>query len=83
MHAKPKNLSEALSELENLADCTGANFHKLKPKLDELKDRVQDEAKRAKATLEHQVKENPWATIGLVGLIFFVLGCLFGSRKSD
>jgi ElaB/YqjD/DUF883 family membrane-anchored ribosome-binding protein len=99
MNSKPRNLSEALEHLEDLAGATGADLksklqnelhdleekiRKLKPQLDDLKDKVHDEAIKAKDKMETQVKENPWAAIGIVGLIFFVLGCIFaGRRRSD
>lgn len=97
MNSKPKNFSQALEELEDLSNGTAqdlktklqSELHRLeskiadlKPQLEEIKNRVQDEAKKAKGKVEDQVKENPWATIGIVGLIFFVLGFLF-SRRND
>jgi ElaB/YqjD/DUF883 family membrane-anchored ribosome-binding protein len=99
MNSKPRNLSEALEQLENIAGATGADLksklqrelhdleekiRELKPQLDDLKDKVHDEAIKAKDKVETQVKENPWAAIGIVGLIFFVLGFLFAGRgRSD
>ena len=96
MSSKPKNLSDALEELENHARSAGSDIktklqkelhdledkiHRLKPQLDELKDRAFDEAHKAKDKVENQVKENPWAAIGIVGLVFFVLGCIFGGGR--
>ncbi|MGZ3723571.1 MAG: DUF883 family protein [Bdellovibrionales bacterium] len=99
MNSKPKNFSQALDELENMTHAAGSDIkrklqeelhdleqkiHKLRPQLDELKDRAKDEAYKAKDKVETQVKENPWAAIGIVGLIFFVLGVIFaGSRRND
>lgn len=98
MNSKPKNISDALDELENFSTSKAqdlksklqSELHKLedrindlKPHLDEIKSKVQDEATKAKSKVEEQVKENPWAAIGVVGLIFFVLGVLFGSRRGD
>ena len=98
MNSKPKNFSEALDELENFTSSKAqdlksklqSELHKLedrinelKPQLDEIKDKVREEAGKAKSKVEEQVKENPWAAIGIVGLIFFVLGVLFGSRRGD
>ena len=45
-----------------------------------------DELTKTKGKVEEQVKANPWATIGIVGLLCFVLGLLFAkgtSRKTD
>jgi ElaB/YqjD/DUF883 family membrane-anchored ribosome-binding protein len=93
---KPKNFSQALDELEDLTRTTGSDLkrkiqeelhdledkiHKLKPQLDELKGRARDEAYKAKDRVESQVKDNPWAAIGIVGLIFFVLGFLLAGRR--
>ena len=75
MTYKPKNFSEALEEL-------GEKMEGLRPKLDEMKDKVGEEAQKAKVKVEAQVKENPWATLGIVGLIFFVLGFLFAGASS-
>lgn len=100
MSSKPKNFSQALEELESLTQSAGADLkqkiqdelhdledkiHKLRPQLDELKSRARDEAYKAKDKVETQVKENPWTAIGIVGLIFFVLGCLFAGsvRRRD
>ncbi len=70
MPSKPKNISEALEELEN------------------FKNNAHEEIKRTKVKVEDQLQENPWATLGLVGLVCFVLGMIFAgrfssSRKSD
>ena len=101
MSQKPKNFTEALDELGNYSseraqDLKGrlqeelrnleARIEELKPQLDEVKAKVRDEAAKAKGKVEEQVKENPWATVGIVGLIFFILGFLFatkGSRHRD
>jgi ElaB/YqjD/DUF883 family membrane-anchored ribosome-binding protein len=100
MSSKPKNFSQALEELESLATSAGGDLkrkiqdelqdlekkiHQLRPQLDELKDRARDEAYKAKDKVETQVKDNPWAAIGVVGLIFFVLGFIFAgaARRRD
>jgi ElaB/YqjD/DUF883 family membrane-anchored ribosome-binding protein len=98
MNSKPRNFREAMDELDDFSDSTAqdlksklqgeldkleARIRELKPQLDEIKDKVHDEAFKAKTQVEDKLKENPWAAIGLVGLVFFVLGCLFGSRRSD
>jgi ElaB/YqjD/DUF883 family membrane-anchored ribosome-binding protein len=100
MSSKPKNFSQALEELESLATSAGGDLkrkiqdelhdlekkiHQLRPQLDELKDRARDEASKAKDKVETQVKDNPWAAIGVVGVIFFVLGFIFAgaARRRD
>ena len=95
MNSKPKNFSQALDDLENITHSAGSDLksklqaemreleekiRKLKPQLDEIKERMGDEVKKAKDKVETQVKENPWAAVGIVGLIFFVLGFLLAGR---
>ena len=92
---KPKNFSQALDELENL---TGTDLRskleselhdlqekidRLKPQLEELKTKAKEEVRRGKEKVETQVRENPWTTLGIVGVIFFVIGFIIGWRKSD
>lgn len=95
MSGKPKNLSQAIDDLE-YETATGAGdfqsrikseFQKieetlasLRPHLDKFSDKMGDEAKNAKSKVESKVQENPWATLGLVGLIGFILGFLFATK---
>ncbi len=96
MSAKPRNFTQALDELEQYASSKTRDLksklsdelhhleekiEELKPQLEELKHRAGDEAKKAKNKVEEQVKENPWAAVGIVGLIFFVLGFLLAGRS--
>ncbi len=101
MSSKPKNFSQAIDDLEQETESNGSGFKsrlqselhnleetlaKIRPHLDEVTARVGDEAKKAKHKVEEQVQKNPLAAIGIVGLIFFILGFLFsqvGSRKRD
>lgn len=59
----------------------------VQPHVEEFSHRVGDEAKKAKARVEDKVTENPWAALGIVGLVFFVLGVVLGltggSRRRD
>ena len=66
------------SELEDLE----ATINKFKPHVEEFAAKAGEEAHKAKRRVEGEVQKNPWATIGIVGLIFFVLGFLFASKKS-
>jgi len=105
MNEKPKNISQAINELEHGSKSNGessaADFQarlkseiknleetltKLRPHLEDISSRVSEEAKKAKSKVENEVQKNPWAAIGVVGLLFFVLGLLFGlkgSRRND
>ena len=101
MSTKPKNFTQALDELEQYTSLKAQDLksklsdelqgleeklESLKPRFEELKNRAGQEARRAKGKVEEQVKDNPWAAIGIVGLIFLVLGFLLkgsSSRRND
>ena len=68
------------SELANLEEALA----KIKPHIDDLGQKVGTEAKKAKDKVEDQVQKNPWAAIGIVGVVFFLLGFLLaGTRRRD
>ena len=87
MNSKPKNFPEALEELDSLSTSKAQELKaKLQSELAKLEERIAElkpQLDEAKNKVEEKVKENPWATIGIVGLIFFVLGVVFGSRSRD
>jgi len=102
MNDKPKNLTEAINELEThstngrggLEEVKEAfeaelrrieeTLRSLKPNLDELSEKASSHAKKTKTEVEQQVSKNPWAALGIVGLVFFVIGFLLGSsRRGD
>lgn len=66
------------SELHKLEE----TLNKIKPHIEDLADKAGSEAKKAKTMAEQQVQKNPWAAVGIVGLIFFVLGFLFAHKGS-
>lgn len=79
MSKEPKNFSEAIEELER-ATCDRLRdleetIHKLKPELEE-------QMQRTKTQVEGQMRENPWVTLGIAGLLFFILGFFLGNQKS-
>lgn len=78
MSDKPKSISQALENLE-LNELKEA-LKELKPQIEEMREKVSDEVKKTKGTVENQVKENPWAAIGIAGLVFFLIGFLMGSK---
>lgn len=79
MGDKPKNLSQAIEELEKHTDLE-EKLNKIKAQLEEMRNKVGDEVKKTKDTVENQVKANPWAALGVVGLVFFLIGFLFGFK---
>lgn len=94
MTGKPKNFSQAIDELEDHGDNGGGfksrlqsqyreleeTLEKIKPHIEDLTEKAGAEARKAKDKVEDQVQKNPWAAIGIVGLIFFVLGFLFAQK---
>ncbi|MGE3682862.1 MAG: YqjD family protein [Bdellovibrionales bacterium] len=95
--SKPKNMSEAIDELESRTDSDGSDLRSrlqaelgrfeetlktIKPHLDEFSSKVSEKVSQTKEDVEHQVQKNPWAAIGVVGVIFFVLGFLLGWKNT-
>jgi ElaB/YqjD/DUF883 family membrane-anchored ribosome-binding protein len=83
MSSKAKTFQQAIDDLQGHLETKGADLREhFEPILNELKDRVSEEAQKTKDKVEEQVKENPLAAVGIVGLIFFILGFLFAYRTS-
>jgi len=91
------SLDEAIAKLENVrADKSNQlkefvdvelktvkeTLEKLKPVLEEAKNRAGAEAQKAKTEVETKIKDNPWLAVGLVGILAFIIGWLFGWKKS-
>lgn len=91
-----KTLADAIEKIEKAgtakADELKQNFEKdytelkktvedLKPYLNDLKAKVENQVQSAKSDIEENLKSNPWATIAFVGIIAFIIGCLFGTKK--
>jgi ElaB/YqjD/DUF883 family membrane-anchored ribosome-binding protein len=55
-------------------------LNKLKPHLNDVKEKVSDEFHSAKTKVEGEVQKNPWAAIGVVALVAFILGLIFSPR---
>ena len=92
------NISEAIEQLEGLRQSKTEEFKEifgkdieevkkvfedLKPTLESLREKAETEVKKAKNDVETKVKENPWVTLGMVGLIAFVIGWILGTYKRD
>lgn len=95
MDSRPKNFRSAIDELERNTDANGTDFRarveqelhrieetlkNLKPHLDDIKTKVTDEFHTTKDKVEKEVQKNPWAAVGIVALVFFILGFLFSHR---
>ncbi len=91
-----KTLADAIEKLEKAGSAKAhdlkQNFEKdytelkktvedLKPYLNDLKSKVENQVQVTKSELEENLKSNPWATIAFIGIIAFIIGCLFGTKK--
>ena len=83
--SRRKSLEKTIEDLENSEELSAFEelMEDFKPKVDELKSKVEDGVHQAKSEVEREVKKNPWAALGVVALVFFVLGLLFGRRSRD
>ena len=92
---KINSLSEAIAKLESISQSKTEQIREhiekdyediksalenMRPYLDEIKNKVEQEAKNTKTRVETKVKENPWVVIGVVGLIAFFLGIFLGRK---
>lgn len=95
MDSRPKNFRSAIDELERNTDGNGQDFRarleqelhkiedtlaKLKPHIDDIKSKVSDEFHTTKDKVEKQVQQNPWAAVGVVALVAFILGLIFSPK---
>lgn len=53
----------------------------LKPHLEQLRTQIENEVKSTQTEVEDRMKNNPWMTLGVVGLVAFFLGWVFGRKK--
>ena len=81
--ADPGSGGESGSRLEREIHRIEEILEQVKPHLSDLGDKVGTEAHKARRRVEKEVTNNPLAAIGLVGLLAFVLGYLFGSRRRN
>jgi ElaB/YqjD/DUF883 family membrane-anchored ribosome-binding protein len=97
-NTEPTSLSEAIARLENAShskvndfkDLLEKDYHEIRkaledirPHLESLKGSVGTEALKTKNQVEEKIKDNPWATLGAIGLVAFIIGFLFGQHKKD
>lgn len=71
MESKPKNFKEALDQLENQTE--------------QIIDCIKPHVEEAKAKVTSEVEKNPWAALGIVAVVSFLLGLLLAprSRRDD
>lgn len=92
---KPKNLAEAIEQLEAAASQKADHFSQvldeLKPYLHQVKEQAEASAKEnlkdsfAKAQnvgheIDEQVHKRPWMAIGVFAFVAFLIGLLIGKR---
>lgn len=77
-HHKSKDLKEHLEN--DIADIKQA-LEGIKPFLNEFTEKIETEAKNGKHQVEQRVKESPWIALGVVGLVAFILGWIFGHNR--
>ena len=58
------------------------SLQQITPYLNDIKDKVEAQAHKTKEEVELKVKENPWISFGIVGLIAFFIGWLVGHRTN-
>lgn len=89
MSGKPRNLSDAIEELERRAPEAGEHLReeieRLTDLLKNLKPKIEEEARKAKVRVEDQIVHHPWTAVGVVGMVAFLLGVIFGwsGRRRD
>lgn len=94
----PRNLSEAIEELEKFASAKSSDLQdslrqeldeikrtieELKPQYERIKSALSEEASEVKKKAEDKVRDNPLAVVGVVALIAFLIGWVLGHRRSD
>ena len=92
------NLSQAIDELERFASTKATDFRTtledeladlkrkvedLKPQFEKMKDTVVEEATEAKRKVEEKVKEHPYAAVGILAFIAFLIGFILGNSRKD
>lgn len=89
------SLSDAIAKLESLSQSKTEKIREhiekdyeqiksaledMQPYFDELKSKVESEAKATKSQVEAKVKESPWLAIGVISIVAFFLGLFLGRK---
>jgi ElaB/YqjD/DUF883 family membrane-anchored ribosome-binding protein len=92
------NLSDAIDELERFASSKTSDIKSvledemselkrkledLKPAYEKFKETVSDEASEAKRKVEATVKEHPYAAVGILAFVAFLIGFILGNSRKD
>jgi ElaB/YqjD/DUF883 family membrane-anchored ribosome-binding protein len=92
------NLSDAIDELERFASSKTSDIKSvledemsdlkrkledLKPAFEKFKETVSDEASDAKRRVEEKVKEHPYAAVGILAFLAFLLGFILARSRRD
>jgi ElaB/YqjD/DUF883 family membrane-anchored ribosome-binding protein len=64
--------------LEDDVEKIKKSLQEITPYLNDIKNKVEEQAHKAKQDVETQVKENPWVALGIVGLVALFIGWLLG-----
>ena len=93
-----QSLSEAIEKLESYGNTAAKGFKEilekdyseikksldnLKPHLVSLQENLEGEVLKKKEQAEKKVKENPWLTLGIVGIIALFIGILLGTSRKN
>lgn len=74
-------MDDVRSYVEAELDRIESTLKSMKPKIEDMAEDVGKKAVEAKEMVEEQVGERPWSALGLVSLLSFALGMLFGGMK--
>ncbi len=69
-------LEEEIERIEETID-------KMKPHLEELRGKLNEGFHETKDKAEREIKKNPWAAVGIVAFVFFIIGFLLAGRRRD
>lgn len=77
-HSKTQQIKEHLEK--DYSELLGA-LDDIKPYLEDVRKKVEEEAGNTKNEVEARVKDSPWITLGIVGLVAFFIGLFIGRQK--
>jgi ElaB/YqjD/DUF883 family membrane-anchored ribosome-binding protein len=93
---RPTSLTDAIDQLEKASQSRGKDIKDfvekdfqeirkaiadIKPYLNNLKTDVNRSISDSQKKVEEQIRENPWAAVGIVGFIAFLFGMLLGNGR--